>query len=140
MKEFKFTIHGTDYAVELIEIEDNIARLEVNGTPYNVEIHRKVKTSKTPRVIAPPEKAPSQPAIEKRSRGDAHPISAPLPGNIIAIRVSPGDIIEKGQVLMIMEAMKMENQVLSDRKGVVESISVNVSDTVLQGDILLHLI
>jgi len=140
MKQFKFTINGNDYAVDMIGIEENIARLEVNGTPYEVEIHKKVKSSKTPRVIAPPVKEPSKPDIEKRERGDAHPITAPLPGNIIAIKIKPGDIIQKGQLLMIMEAMKMENQVLADRKGVVESIPVQVGDTVLQGDILVQII
>lgn len=140
MKEFKFSIHGNEYAVEVVGVEDNIAHLEVNGTPYEVEVHKKIRTSKTPRVITPPVKEPAKPDIEKRERGDAHPISAPLPGNILEIKVSPGDIIEKGQLLLTMEAMKMENQVLADRKGVVESISVKSGDTVLQGDELLKLI
>ena len=140
MKQFKFTIHGNEYAVDVIGIEENIARLEVNGTPYEVEIQKKVRTSKTPRVIAPPVKEPSKPDIEKRDRGDAHPIKAPLPGNIIAIRVKPGDIIQKGQLLMVMEAMKMENQVLADRKGVIEDIAVEVGDSVLQGDVLVQII
>jgi len=140
MKQFKFTIHGNDYTVDVIGIEENTARLEVNGTPYEVEIHRQTKTSKTPRVIAPPVKEPSRPEIEKRERGDAHPIKAPLPGSILEIKVKPGDIIEKGQLLMIMEAMKMENQVLADRKGVIEQVPVNVGDAVLQGDILVQII
>lgn len=140
MKEFKFTINGNDYSVDVIDFEDNIARLEVNGTPYEVEVHKKIVTSKTPRLIPAPPKEPSKPSIDKRERGDAHPVSAPLPGNILEIKVKPGDIIEKGQLLMIMEAMKMENQVLADRKGVIESVAVNIGDTVLQGDVLLHII
>lgn len=140
MKQFKFTIHGNDYAVDVIGIDENIATLEVNGTPYEVEIHKTTKASKTPRVIAPPVKEPSRPEIEKRERGDAHPIVAPLPGSVLEIRVKPGDIIEKGQVLMIMEAMKMENKVMADRKGVVEDIPVKVGDAVLQGDILVQII
>ena len=141
MKQFKFTINGNDYAVDIIHFEENIAQLEVNGTPYEVEVHKKIKTSKTPRVIAsPPQKEPSKPNIEKRDRGDAHPISAPLPGNILEIRVNPGDIVEKGEVLLVMEAMKMENKVMSDRKGVIESIAVKAGDTVLQGDVLVHII
>jgi biotin carboxyl carrier protein len=140
MKQFKFTIHGNDYSVDVIGIDDNVAQLEVNGTPYEVTIHKKVKTSKTPRAIIPVEKEPAKPDIEKRGRGDAHPVLAPLPGNIIHIKVKAGDIIEKGQVLMVMEAMKMENQVLADRKGVIENIAVKVGDTVLQGDVLVHLI
>ena len=99
MKEFKFKINGNDYAVDVIAIEDNIAQLEVNGTPYNVEIQKKIKTSKTPRIIAAPIKEPSQPVIDKRERGDAHPIEAPLPGNILEVKVRPGDIIAKGQYL-----------------------------------------
>jgi glutaconyl-CoA/methylmalonyl-CoA decarboxylase subunit gamma len=140
MKNFRFTINGNDYAVDVIAMEDNIAQLEVNGTPYEVEIHKKIRTSKTPRVIPPPEKTPSKPTIEKRERGEAHPITAPLPGNIIEIRVSPGDIIEKGQLLMLMDAMKMENKVLADRKGVIEHIPVKVGDAVLQGDVLVKII
>ena len=140
MKQFKFTIHGNDYAVDIISLDENIAHIEVNGTPYDVEVHKKIKTSKTPRVIAPPVKEPSKPEIEKRDRGDAHPITAPLPGNILEIKVKPGDIITKGQVLLVMEAMKMENNVLADRKGVIESIPVKIGDTVLQGDVLVHII
>lgn len=140
MKQFKFTINGNDYSVDVNNIEDNIAQIEVNGTPYNVEVHRKVKTTKTPRIITPRPKAPGKPEIDKRGGGEAHPITAPLPGNIISINVKSGDIIEKGQLLMVMEAMKMENQVLSDRKGVVESISVQVGDAVLQGDQLIKII
>lgn len=140
MKQFKFTIHGNDYAVDVISFEDNLAQIEVNGTPYEVEVHKKVKTTKTPRVIAPPVKETPKPDIEKRAKGDAHPIAAPLPGSILEIRVRPGDIIEKGQVLMIMEAMKMENNVMADRKGVIESIMVQPGDTVLQGDVLVQII
>lgn len=140
MRQFKFTIHGNDYAVDIISLDENIAHIEVNGTPYDVEVHKKIKTSKTPRVIAPPAKEPSKPDIEKRDRGDAHPITAPLPGNILEIKVKPGDIITKGQVLLVMEAMKMENNVLADRKGVIESIPVKIGDTVLQGDVLVHII
>ena len=140
MKQFKFTIHGNEYAVDVIDVEDNIAHLEVNGTPYEVEIHRKVKTSKTPKVIAPVIKEPFKPEIDKRGGGEAHPILAPLPGTILKVHVNPGDIIAKGQLLMVMEAMKMENQVLADRKGVVENIEVKEGDTVLQGDVLIKLI
>ncbi len=140
MKQFKFTIHGNDYSVDIIGMEDNVARIEVNGTPYEVEVHRKVKASKTPRTVAPVVKAPPKPVIEKREGGSPHPIKAPLPGIILEVKVKPGDIIEKGQLLMVMEAMKLENQVLADRAGVVENIPVTKGDNVLQGDVLIHII
>lgn len=139
MKEFKFSIHGNTYAVEVMAIEDNIAHMEVNGTPYKIEIERKVKKSKTPTIVRAPQQ-PSKPEITKKEGGTAHSILAPLPGSIMELKVKPGDIIEKGQLLLVMEAMKMENQVLADRKGVVEKIHVGTGDTVLQGDPLIEII
>lgn len=140
MKQFKFKINGNNYAVEVMSVEDNLAKIEVNGTPYNIELEKTVKKTKTPTIVRAPQREPAKPEIEKKERGTAHAILAPLPGSIMVVKVSAGDIIEKGQLLMVMEAMKMENQVLADRKGVVEKIHVGVGDTVLQGDKLLELI
>lgn len=140
MKKFKFTIHGNDYSVDVHGIEDNLARLEVNGTPYNVELHRIVKASKTPTIVRPPIKQQVKPDIQKRAGGSSHPILAPLPGAITKLEVGKGDIVEKGQLLLIMEAMKMENRVLADRAGVVENIRVQQGDAVLQGDIIMEII
>ena len=140
MKSFKFTINGNEYGVEVTGIEDNIAHIEVNGTRYEVEIQQKIKQSKTPTLIRAAAKAQSNPNIDKREGGASHPLLAPLPGNITEIKVAPGEIIQKGQVLMIMEAMKMENKVLADRAGVVENIRVKQGQSVLQGDVLLEII
>ncbi|PID92382.1 MAG: acetyl-CoA carboxylase biotin carboxyl carrier protein subunit [Bacteroidetes bacterium] len=140
MKSFKFTINGNEYSVDLHEIEANMARLEVNGTRYEVELHREQKTSKTPTLVRPVIKEPPKPVIDKREGGSAHPITAPLPGAIVALKVGKGDIVEKGQLLLTMEAMKMENQVLSDRAGVVEHLHVKPGDAVLQGDVLLEIV
>ena len=140
MKKFKFTIHGNDYTVEVHGIEDNLARLEVNGTPYEVELHRTIKPSKTPTLVRPPTRQQATPEIEKREGGSSHPILAPLPGSITRLEVGKGDIVKKGQLLLIMEAMKMENRVLADRAGVVENLRVQQGDTVLQGDIILEIV
>jgi glutaconyl-CoA/methylmalonyl-CoA decarboxylase subunit gamma len=140
MKKFKFSIHGNQYTVDIHGIQDDIAHLEVNGTVYDVEIQQMRKPSKTPTIVRSAIPEPVKPVIEKRAGGSAHPVMAPLPGSILVIRVQKGDIVEKGQVLLTMEAMKMENKVLSDRAGVVESILVNPGDTVLQGDVLLEIV
>ena len=140
MKKFKFTIHGNDYAVDVHGIEENTAQIEVNGTTYFVEIHRKLTQSKTPTLVRPAIKEAVKPSIEKREGGTPHPILSPLPGNILSLKVEKGNIVEKGQLLMIMEAMKMENKVLSDRAGVVENIRVREGDAVLQGDILIEIV
>jgi biotin carboxyl carrier protein len=140
MKKFKFTINGNDYTVDVHGIEENLARLEVNGTPYNVELHRQVKVSKTPTIVRTAIKQPVKPDIHKREGGSAHPILAPLPGAILKLEVGKGDIVKKGQLLLIMEAMKMDNRVLADRAGVVENIRVQQGDSVLQGDIIMEIV
>jgi biotin carboxyl carrier protein len=140
MKQFKFTIHGNEYTVDVHGIEDNQARLEVNGTPYEVELHRKSRASKTPTIVRPAIKVAADPAIQKREGGAPHSILAPLPGSILKLEVGKGDIVEKGQVLLIMEAMKLENKVLSDRAGVVEKVRVQAGDAVLQGDVLMEIV
>jgi biotin carboxyl carrier protein len=141
MKQFRFTIHGNEYVVDVHGMEDNIAHLEVNGTAYDVEIQRQTRpVTKTPIIVRTPDRDPARPSIEKREGGSSHRIAAPLPGSILEIKVNRGDIVEKGQLLMVMEAMKMENRVLADRAGVVESIQVKQGDTVLQGDVLVEIV
>ncbi len=140
MKKFKFTINGNDYSVDVNGIEDNLARLEVNGTPYNVELHQQIKASKTPTIVRTAIKQQVKPDIQKKEGGSSHPVLAPLPGSITKLEVGKGDIVVKGQLLLVMEAMKMENQVLADRAGVVENIRVQQGDAVLQGDIILEIV
>ncbi len=140
MKKFKFTINGNDYNVDVHGIEENLARMEINGTPYNVELHRQVKASKTPTIVRSAIKQEVKADIHKKDGGSAHPILAPLPGSITKLMVGKGDIVEKGQLLLVMEAMKMENQVLADRKGVVEQLMVQQGDAVLQGDVIMDIV
>ena len=140
MKSYKFTINGNEYQVEIKSIDDNIAIMEVNGTKYSVELHRKMKQTKTPMLMRAETTGPSKPHIEKKEKGSASAVLSPLPGTIVNIFVKPGDIIVKGQKIMSMEAMKMENIILAEKKGVVESIHVINGQSVLQGDILLEII
>ncbi len=139
MNKFKFTIRGNRYNVDLKKIEANIATIEVNGTLYEVELEREIETSKTPTVVR---KVISSEAehIQKKDGGATTPVTAPLPGSIMSVRVKPGDIIKKGDILLIMEAMKMENNVLAEKEGVIERIHVNTGDAVLEGDILMEII
>ncbi len=139
MNKFKFTIRGNEYDVEITNIEDNLATIEVNGSSYEVEIHQEVKKTKTPTLVRKvvPEKAKE---VEKREGGSANPIKAPLPGTIIEIKVAKGDIVKKGDVLLTMEAMKMENNVMAEKDGVIEKIVVKPGDAVLQGDLLIETI
>ncbi|MBN2348999.1 MAG: biotin/lipoyl-binding protein [Bacteroidales bacterium] len=139
MQKFKFTIRGNDYDVEIKNFEENIAIIEVNGTSYEVEIHREIKTTKTPKLVRNVISGKEE-KIEKKDGGASTPVVAPLPGIILSVKVNIGDIVKKGDTLLIMEAMKMENNIMAEKEGVVESIKVKPGDSVLQGDVLIETI
>ena len=139
MKKFKFTIHGNIYDVEVNNFEGNIAEIEVNGTSYQVEVHKEVKQSKTPtlvRSVVPEQKR----QIKKAEHGSTIAVKAPLPGNIQEVFVKSGDIVKKDQKLLVMEAMKMENVVLAEKDGVIELVKVQQGMSVLQGDTLIEMV
>ena len=140
MKNYKFTINGNEYSVDINDIENNTVHLEVNGTKFDVQIERKIKPTKTPTLIRTESPVPVKPRIDKKEGGSAFAIASPLPGLIIEVYVKPGDIIKQGQKILSMEAMKMINQVLSEKDGVVESIKVVAGQNVLQGDTLIEII
>ena len=140
MKKYKFTISGHDYDVHIKDIEDNIAEVDVNGTHYEVVLHNEIKTSKTPRLVRKPlEKLPGEGQIKKKETSGKHEVTAPLPGTILKLNVAVGDVVAEGQNVLVMEAMKMENQVQTTKGGEVLSIKVNVGDAVQQDDVLLEI-
>jgi biotin carboxyl carrier protein len=145
MKNFKFTIQGNKYDVNVISVEDDIAEIEVNGTVYKVELEKKMSTTKTPRLVrsfAVPstESSPSQLKTSAPSapKGAGY-VKSPLPGVILEIHVKEGDKVSVGQRLITLEAMKMENNINADKEGIVKSIKVNKGDSVLEGDTLIEI-
>jgi len=141
MKKFSFTIRGNKYNVELKKFEHNIASIEVNGTVYDVEVHKEIKQPRTPTLVrsAVPPPTRSDMKIKKNIGQPVLPVKAPLPGNIIKVFVRENDEVKKGDKLLIYEAMKMENEVLAEKDGTVKSVRVNIGDSVLQGDLLVEL-
>lgn len=142
MKNYKFTIRGHEYAVEILDIEGNIAEIEVNGTHYKVEVHKELKKTKTPKLVR--SKVPSPTRKESKITKDistkAYNVVAPLPGTILKIFVKEGDTVNAGDKLLMMEAMKMENEVLAEKGGTVKSIKVSQNDSVLQNDSLIEIV
>ncbi len=143
MKKYKFTINGNVYDVNIQNIEDNIAEVEVNGTSYSVAVDKTMQTSKTPKLVRSvsvpsTDSAPStaKTASPSASKG-AGTVKSPLPGVILDIYVKEGDIVKMGQKLLMLEAMKMENNISADKEGKVVSIKVNKNDTVMEGDVLI---
>jgi biotin carboxyl carrier protein len=141
MKKFDFIIHGNEYDVEILEVENNIAILEVNGTRYEVELKSETPTSKTPTLVRadlPIQKRETK--IPKSIRSErSSKILAPLPGTILNILVEQGGEVKKGDTLLIMEAMKMENKILAEQDGKVEKIYVTSGESVLQDAPLIEI-
>ncbi|MCF8234949.1 MAG: biotin/lipoyl-binding protein [Bacteroidales bacterium] len=139
MKNFKFTIKGHVYEVEIQSFENNLAEIEVNGTPYEVEIHQEVKESKTPVLVRKDFKPPKDAHKIKKQEEGMSQIKAPLPGTVLQVLVKTGDEVKKGDRLLVYEAMKMENNIMAEKSGKVKTLKVNPGDNVLEGDVLIEI-
>ena len=136
-EENKNKINGNVYKVAIGDIEDNIAHVEVNGTPYKVEMEKApkvvVKPVARPAATSAPA-APATPVVKPAAASTGKSgVKSPLPGVILDIKVNVGDTVKKGQVIIILEAMKMENNINADKDGKITAINVNKGDSVLEG-------
>ena len=141
MKKFKFTISGKPYEVEVQDIEGNIAKVNVNGTEYQVEMEEQAAPVVAPvaRPAAKPAASTAAPAAPKPAAvgGNGYKMAAPLPGTIMQIFVKQGDVVKKGDRLLMYEAMKMENNLLAEADGTITALNCRQGDNVLQGDVLI---
>ncbi|MDR2652230.1 MAG: biotin/lipoyl-binding protein [Prevotellaceae bacterium] len=143
MKEFKMKINGSEYNVNIENIEDTHASVEVNGTMYHVEIDkpirqaasviRQVITAKPASTTATSSVTPVKVTPAAAQTSGANIIKSPLPGVIIDVCVKVGDAVKTGQKLFVLEAMKMENSINAESDGKVTEIKVNKGDSVLEG-------
>ncbi len=152
MKEYKYKVNGVDYTVNINSVEGNMANVTVNGVSYDIEMEKPVAAPKAtpapkaaPAPAAAPKAAPAPtpaPAPKAAPAPAAAPaggkaLKAPLPGVIKDIKVAVGDQVKEGQVVLILEAMKMENEINAECDGTITAISVNKDDSVLEGTVLL---
>ncbi|MBD8936040.1 MAG: biotin/lipoyl-binding protein [Anaeroglobus sp.] len=140
MKEYKYKINGNVYKVAIGDIEDNIAHVEVNGTPYKVEMEKApkvvVKPVARPAATSAPA-APATPVVKPAAASTGKSgVKSPLPGVILDIKVNVGDTVKKGQVIIILEAMKMQNDIPAPQDGTLTEVRVAVGDNVKTGDVL----
>ena len=149
MKKYSLKINGNSYEVKIDDINEasTLAHVTVNGTKYDVEIAGgKAPVVKKPQVTAAPEatglsvtpKTPiaTKPAAAPVAAGGLK-VACPLPGTVISINVKEGDTVSAGQTLIVLEAMKMENNIDAERGGVVKQVLVSAGATVMEGDVLL---
>jgi biotin carboxyl carrier protein len=144
MKEYKITINNKTRLVVVKKIQSNNAIVEVDGTQYNVEIESKIKRHLEPLDVKPnPPTTFASNSIDKKriesSPSSEAQIVAPLPGMIMQILVKEGDKISANQIVMKMEAMKMENDIKSDKDGIIEKIHVNQGEAILENTVLISL-
>ena len=134
MKEYKYTINGTKYEVAIGDIIENIASVTVNGEEFKVEMEKEPEPEKKKVVVQPVAAAPKADAAPKAAGPvDAkNAIKAPLPGVITDIKVAVGDEVKAGDTVVVLEAMKMANNLTTDRAGKVTAVCVGVGESVME--------
>ena len=155
MAKYQYTVKGVDYEVEIQDIEGNIANVTVNGIPFEVEMKQPVKAGKQKVKLS--EERRAEGSEERRVKSEefnsssastastssaptaaaGKPVVAPLPGTINEIKVKVGDKVNAGDTVVILEAMKMLNNIEAETSGTITSINVNKGDAVMEGDTLV---
>jgi len=149
MNKYQYKVQGVDYEVEIEEVDGNIAKVNVNGIPFEVELQKPINAAKhptmtrpkveapkpAPSVAAAPAAAPAQSAAAAPGAGT--PVKAPLPGTITDVKVQVGQQVSVGDIVLVLEAMKMQNNIEAEYAGTVTSITVKPGDTVMEGAVLL---
>ncbi|MBQ9641447.1 MAG: biotin/lipoyl-binding protein [Bacteroidaceae bacterium] len=141
MKEYNYKIKGQDFNVKIEGVEGDIAKVEVNGISFEVQLDKPVAQPKpVVRAVAAPVKTVEAPkaAVEAAQlAAGVTAVKAPLPGTINDIKVAVGQAVKKGDTLVVLEAMKMENNIDCERDGKIVSVNVNKGDTVMEGSVLV---
>lgn len=142
MKDFKFKIDGKDFTTSVDEQGNGQLTVTVNGKAYQVELPEHVVAARptihpmTAQAAAP---AAHTPAPAPAAAGASATVTSPLPGTITKVNVAAGQKVKKGEVLLVMEAMKMANDVVAEADGTVQQVCVKEGQSVNQGDVLIQL-
>ena len=158
MAKYEYKVKGVDYVVEIQDIEGNIANVTVNGIPFEVEMKQPVKAGKQKVKLSEERRVKSEEFNSSSSATNASsatnessapttqpaaaaasgkPVVAPLPGTINEIKVKVGDKVNAGDTVVVLEAMKMQNNIDTETSGTIASINVNKGDAVMEGDTLV---
>lgn len=155
--EYIYKVNGNEYAVNIASIKGNKAQVLVNGIVYEVEMENAssclapvaLTAAPVQEAVSSPAEAPAAPAavVEPATpaqetpavvaSGEGTPVKSPLPGIINDIKVAVGDKVKNGQTLLVLEAMKMENDITAEQDGTITSIAVKKGDSVMEGTVLV---
>ena len=140
MKEYKYTINGNKYEVVISDITENIATLTVNGEQYTVEMEKQAEPEKPKPVVrkaAETAESSEGGSSSAAASGAGTAIKAPLPGVITDILVAEGDDVKAGDTVVVLEAMKMANNLTAEKDGKVTAICVKIGESVMEDDALI---
>ncbi len=133
MKEYKYTINGTKYEVAIGDIVENIADVTVNGETYKVEMEPEPIEEK--KVVVKPVAQPAAAEVSASSNANVNTndaVKAPLPGVVIEIKVAVGDEVKQGDTVIVLEAMKMANNLEANKDGKVAAVLVKQGESVME--------
>ena len=133
MSNYQYKVNGVDYNVEIQDIENNIAHVSVNGKVFEIEMPETMKAPVTVKKEAKP--VEQKPAAKPSGKGTK--VVAPLPGTITEVKVAIGDTVKTGDTVIILEAMKMQNNIEAEADGTITEIHVSKGDTVMEGNPLV---
>lgn len=149
MKEFTFKINGAEYKCAVEEIEAGKTNVTVNGKVYTVETEAPKVEAPAPKAAPAPAPKPAAPAAPAAPKAEAPKpaapaagglqVKSPLPGSVIKVLVSEGQAVKKGDTLLTLESMKMENAIMAEQDGTVKQIAVTPGQNVMQDDLLIVL-
>ena len=146
MKEFTFKINGAEYKCAVEEIEAGKTNVTVNGKVYTVETEAAkpaekpaAKPAAAPAKPAAPKAEAAKPAEKPAAVAGGLQVKSPLPGSVIKVLVSEGQAVKKGDTLLTLESMKMENAIMAEADGTVKQIAVTPGQNVMQDDLLIVL-
>lgn len=146
MAKYEYKIQGVDYEVEIVDVEGSLAKVTVNGVEFDVEMKQPISVGKqTPKPVAvkpvaakvtgdAPKTAAPAPEVKA---GDGAKVCSPLPGTITSIPVKVGDAVAVGDTVVVLEAMKMQNNIEAENAGTITSVMVNPGDSVMEGAVLV---
>lgn len=143
--KYQYTVQGVDYDVEIEDVEGNVAKVTVNGIPFEVETKQPIKAAPKPakvKVEAPKPAAAAPAPTPVAAPAPQAPISgtkvtAPLPGTITEVKVAVGQQVKAGETVVILEAMKMQNNIEAEATGTITAVLVKQGDTVMEGSVLV---
>lgn len=145
MRTYSYNVNGTQYDVTIESIQGQVAKVNVNGVAFDVEMLGAPITEGDLPAAAPaaapaattaaPAAAPATPA--KGAAGAGTPVKAPLPGVVTKVLVANGQSVKKGDTVVVLEAMKMENNITAECDGTVSGVCCAAGDSVMEGTTLV---